>query len=137
MRGLFQFSKLPSLARVIDREGPSRFSIVPVQRVPEDAIAAMMETRWIRLMGWVLNKQLPFQGLDQAYWTNLLGRQEKFIKNIKQVIMDLINGKSEKLGTGDLLIIASRCVNHCEPRLFERFFSILRKKNKDGFGRGA
>ena len=84
-------------------------------------------------MGCLLNKQLPFQGLDQAYWSHLLGRQENSVKNIKQIIMDLVNGKSEKLGPGDLLIVASRCVNHCEPCLFEKFFSIVRK-NRNRFG---
>ena len=67
VRGLFQFGKLPSLARVMAREGPSKFSIFPVQRVEEDAVADVLETRGIRLMGWVLNKQFPFHGLDQAY----------------------------------------------------------------------
>ena len=80
------------------------------------------------------NKQLPFQGLDQAYWSHLLGRQEHSVRNIKQIIMDLINGKSEKLGPGDLLIVASRCVSQCEPCLFEKFFSIVRKKSKSVWG---
>ena len=76
VRGLFQFGKLPSLARLMAREGPGAFSIVAVEKVPANVRGTIPETKWINLLGMVLNRQLPFNGLDRLYWGHLLARDD-------------------------------------------------------------
>ena len=57
-------------------KGPGAFSIVPVQKVPEDVRGTIPETKWINLLGMVLNRQLPFNGLDRLYRGHLIARDE-------------------------------------------------------------
>ena len=43
VRGLLGFGKLPSLSRLLAREGPQAVSILPVEKVPEDIHGGVQE----------------------------------------------------------------------------------------------
>ena len=130
IRGLFQYGRLPSLAGVMAREGPSNFGIVPVQRVPDDQVGDILESKWIKVQGMVLNRQLPFHGMDRHYWSHLLSRDEPPSISAKHTVLDVLNGKAQALDAKAMLTISTRCVSHCDPPLFEKLFSMTKKKVK-------
>ena len=114
----------------VSREGPSNFGIVPVHQVPEDQEGDVLESRWIKVLGMALNRQLPFQGMDRQYWSHLLSRDKALTKSTKQTVLDVFNGKALALNASAMLVITTRCVNHFDPPLFEKLFSMTKKKVK-------
>ena len=130
VRGLFQFGKLPSRARLMAREGPDTFSIVPVEKMPENVRGTIPETKWINFLGMVLNHQLPFNGLDRLYWGHLLARDDGQHRSTKQVILDVVNGGGNGMEVEEALTLASKVVRHCDPSLFEKLFTIVKGKVK-------
>ena len=118
------------MARVLARQGPSNFGIVPVQRVPEDQVGDILESKWIRVQGMVLNRQLPFHGMDRHYRSHLLSKDEPPSISAKHMVLDVLNGKAHALDAKAMLTISTRCVSHCDPPLFEKLFSLTKKKVK-------
>ena len=58
-RNLMGFGKMPSLARLMAREGPAFFSIMGVERVPRNINGGILERSWFHRVGVNLNQVEP------------------------------------------------------------------------------
>ena len=112
------------------RRGPGAFSIVPVEKVPEDVRRAVPETKWINVMGVVLNRQLHFNGLERLYRGSVLSRDEGLNRSRKPVVVDVVNGQGLSMEVDEAFTLAAKVVRHCDPALFEKLFTIIRGKAK-------
>lgn len=127
VKGLYSSGKFPSLARLMARDGPGGFSMVPVERVPAGADASIPETHWIKRMGVTLNRQLPFGGPDRLQWEGLLSRDDGERTTIRRALCDLIGAKGYTLTASEAVGLATRVVRSSDIVLFEDFFSIVKR----------
>lgn len=74
-RNLMGFGKMPSLARLMAREGPASFSILGVEKVPRNVHGGILERSWFHRVGTNLNQVEPFGGLDRLYWDGLFSKR--------------------------------------------------------------
>ena len=72
------FGKLPSLARMLAREGPSRVTIVALQDVANKQAGAV-ERWWNTVLGQTLNQVTPFGGINAFRVERMLDAHSKTV----------------------------------------------------------
>ena len=129
------FGKLPSLARMLAREGPARVTIVALQDVA-DKQAGAIERWWNTVLGQTLNQVTPFGGIDAFKVERLLGAHSKTISmetaSLTTMAQSLLRNNSCKSNREmDERWWFLACVaGKIEPNLFERLFKHIARLTK-------
>ena len=135
IRAATGFGKLPSLARMLAREGPSRVTIVALQDVANKQAGAV-ERWWNTVLGQTLNQVTPFGGIDAFRVERLLGGHSKTISMEKASLTTMAQSLLREDACKSNREMDERwwflsCVaGKIEPTLFERLFKHIAKLTK-------
>lgn len=95
VKALFGFGKTLSLAALLARQGVSYSTILPVQRVPPNIHGGAPERKWVQMVGIMLNKRLPFGGLDRLRWDAILcsNAAPQAYRGCKTMIQEIVHNR--------------------------------------------
>ena len=135
-RKLFALGKLPSLARLVARNGPAPATIFPLQKVKPDTHGGQPERWWVRVLAPTLNKVLPFGGTDRLRWEALLQQTQPTAENstVTAWIQDIVNAQGQGYSAEHALALATEAVGHVGHKLFECFFHCVQNLAKAEWG---
>ena len=135
-RKLFAFGKLPSLERLLARNGPAPATIFPLQKVRPDTHGGQPERWWVRVLAPTLNKVLPFGGTDRLRWEALLQQKQPTTeyRTLTAWIQDIVNAQGQGYSAEHALALATEAVGHVGQKLFERFFHCVQILAKAEWG---
>ena len=132
IRAAMGFGKLPSLARMLAREGPSRVTIVALQDVANKQAGAV-ERWWNTVLGQTLNQVTPFGGIDAFRVERMLGAHSKTVSLERASLSTMVHSllregecKTDK-EMDDRWWFVTCVAGKIEPNLFERFFKHVVK----------
>ena len=128
------FQKTPGIARLMARDGLSSTSVLTVNKVPANIVGGCMERRWVRMLGLTSNQRLPFGGIDKMTWENILNKPLPTTRGTHSVLWKIINSNSESFCPDEGLMLALAVLSTADKRVFDKFFTILRRvvKKKNG-----
>ena len=109
------------------KDGPSALSVMGVKTVPEGVHGGIPERNWVSMLGLTCNQRLPFGGLDALTWENIISKSLPRSRGIHTVLGNLVWQENSNFTPDEGLTLATAVVSHADTKLFDRFFSMLRR----------
>ena len=133
-KGFSGFGRMPSLARLMAREGPGGFSVMAIEAVPSHIHGGLPERSWVNALGTTTNQRLPFGGLEQIKWDGLLFGEMPDMEGATAILHKILLTRGVDMEPDEGLALAVKTVGHCNPSTFEKFFRLVARNVQKKWG---
>ena len=117
---------MPSLAKFMARDGPTRFSIMGVKIVPKGLHGGVPERRWVQTLAITTNGRMPFGGLDRVRWNTILAGGIPKVGGTDSLLYHILD-RGGNITPEQGLALATQVGGHYNVNLFEKYFRVLSK----------